>query len=85
MKLVRDRPDTLIEINEDKLKFFYSHIDGWVPLSFYDNMKKTFPRVAVLLEDKKIEHGFVEHFDQSLLMAEICAKEIDKNNNILKL
>ena len=81
MGLVTERPNKLIQQNYSKLRFVYSHKDNWVPLSYYDDMKRDFPTAAVLLEDTSVEHGFVENLQHSKYMALKCEEMIHLNES----
>ena len=76
MGLVVDRPDEKLKENREKLRFIYSHKDNWVPLDYYDDMKRDFPEIPILLENKDIEHGFVENEKHVKIIAQECEKLI---------
>lgn len=54
---VKERNNTIIARNKDKIKLYYSRIDGWVPESFYDDIRKEIPGVDAELTN--INHTFV--------------------------
>ena len=76
MSLVVDRPDDLLRENRHKIRFIYSHKDNWVPLNYYEDMKRDFPEIPILLENKEIEHGFVENEKHVAIIAQECEKLI---------
>lgn len=49
----------LIEANQSLLKFYYGAIDGWTPISYYDELKRRFPKIDAELCKRNIEHAFV--------------------------
>ncbi|EFA08623.1 lipid droplet-associated hydrolase [Tribolium castaneum] len=54
---VRERNDTLIKENCNKIKFLYGHKDGWAPPTYCDNLKKDIPGVNT--EMSHFDHSFV--------------------------
>ena len=85
--LARDemkRVDTLdvdvIKENVDLLKFYYGTTDGWVPVSYYHEIKQKVPGIDAELDDKKIDHAFV--LRSSNEMGRVVAKWIKNNRRI---
>ncbi|SPP84752.1 lipid droplet-associated hydrolase [Drosophila guanche] len=59
MSRVRGLQKEIIERNLHLLKFYYGTTDGWVPVSYYEQLKKDFPQVDATLDTQKIDHAFV--------------------------
>lgn len=59
MARVRGLQREIVEQNLDILKFYYGTTDGWVPVSYYEQLKKDFPKVDAQLDTQKIAHAFV--------------------------
>ncbi|EDW92818.1 lipid droplet-associated hydrolase [Drosophila yakuba] len=59
MARVRGIQREIVEQNLDILKFYYGTTDGWVPVSYYEQLKKDYPKVDAQLDTKKIAHAFV--------------------------
>ena len=68
MALVKERPDSLLKQHANKLTFFYSQIDNWVPKSYYSQMITDYPEIRIQVVEDSIPHGFVEQ--HSIQMAE---------------
>lgn len=60
-----------IKANRDKLVFYYGANDDWAPLSFYKDMKVTFPDVDIRLDGRCLEHAFV--FRSSHIVSKVVA------------
>lgn len=48
-----------IQTNVSKLRFYYGTTDAWVPISYYHEMKETFPEGDIHLCEEGYEHAFV--------------------------
>ncbi|EDW50030.1 lipid droplet-associated hydrolase [Drosophila sechellia] len=66
MARVRGIQREIVEHNLDLLKFYYGTTDGWVPISYYDQLKKDYPKVDAQLDTKKIAHAFVLRHSQPM-------------------
>ncbi|XP_068143360.1 LOW QUALITY PROTEIN: lipid droplet-associated hydrolase [Drosophila tropicalis] len=67
----------IVEKNLDLLKLYYGTTDGWVPISYYEQLKKHYPQVDAQLDTKKIDHAFV--LRHSKPMALIVRDMIEEN------
>lgn len=77
MARVRGLQRELIAENLPLLKFYYGTTDGWVPVSYYEQLKRDFPKVDAQLDSKKIDHAFV--LRHSKPMATIVSNMIQQN------
>lgn len=59
MQRVRELDAIIINDNKKLLKFFYGTTDGWVPVSYYDNLRQAVQGVDAVLDDQRIDHSFV--------------------------
>ncbi|KAH8266580.1 hypothetical protein KR026_002364 [Drosophila bipectinata] len=59
MARVRGVQREIVEQNLDVLKLYYGTTDGWVPVSYYEQLKKDYPKIDATLDDQKIAHAFV--------------------------
>ncbi|XP_017063513.1 lipid droplet-associated hydrolase [Drosophila eugracilis] len=66
MARVRGIQREIVEQNLDILKFYYGTTDGWVPVSYYDQLKRDYPKVDAQLDTKKIAHAFVLRHSQPM-------------------
>ncbi|EDV50144.1 lipid droplet-associated hydrolase [Drosophila erecta] len=66
MARVRGIQREIVEQNLDILKFYYGTTDGWVPVSYYEQLKKDYPKVDAQLDTKKIDHAFVLRHSQTM-------------------
>lgn len=57
MEKVNELDHVLIDQLSDKLLFYFSTTDGWVPLSYYEDLKKSHPQVQALTTNNR--HAFV--------------------------
>ncbi|GLH05871.1 Lipid droplet-associated hydrolase [Gryllus bimaculatus] len=57
MDVVTELDPDLINNVVDKLFFYFSTSDGWVPLSYYEDLKKSHPRIHALTTNHR--HAFV--------------------------
>lgn len=58
MERIKEPDYALIKQNEHRLTFFYSTLDGWVPVTYYERLVEKFPNVKAQLTDK-FTHSFV--------------------------
>lgn len=65
MKVV-ERDNEIIKEHLSKLTFYYGTIDGWCPVSYYEDIKKDFPGGDIRLCEKKIPHAFVLSHSQEM-------------------
>ncbi|KAH8371052.1 hypothetical protein KR093_006002 [Drosophila rubida] len=77
MSRVRGLQREIVEENLELFKFYYGTTDGWVPVSYYDQLKKDFPKVDAQLDSKRIAHAFV--LRHSKPMAGIVSNMIEQN------
>ncbi|KAH8408718.1 hypothetical protein KR215_011485 [Drosophila sulfurigaster] len=77
MARVRGLQRELVQENLGLLKFYYGTTDGWVPVSYYEQLKQKFPQVDAKLDSKKIAHAFV--LRHSKPMATIVSNMIQQN------
>ncbi|XP_030386262.1 lipid droplet-associated hydrolase [Scaptodrosophila lebanonensis] len=77
MSRVRGLQREIIEDNLHLLKFYYGTTDGWVPVSYYEQLKRLFPNVDAQLDTQRIDHAFV--LRHSRPMAEIVSGMIQQN------
>jgi len=82
IKVLYEADYDIIEKHLDKLLFYYGTTDGWVPIKFYENMKKRFPSGNIHLCDREIRHAFV--LDSSEEMAETVWKWLVARNDSLR-
>lgn len=59
MDVVKTRDNEALEKYRHKCKFYYGKSDGWVPVTYYENLKKDFPDVDAELCSRSFEHAFV--------------------------
>lgn len=59
MQRIKEADIETIEKNKKILKFYYGTIDGWVPVRYYDELKKRVPGVDAELCTRGINHAFV--------------------------
>lgn len=81
MATVRNLDIPQIKNNIKLLKFYFGTTDGWVPISYYNNLKEKVPNADAILDNKHIEHAFV--LRSSKLMGNILAdwiKQYSVNN-----
>ncbi|XP_043532770.1 lipid droplet-associated hydrolase [Chiloscyllium plagiosum] len=69
MMHVVQRDDHTIRRYLDKLIFYYGYNDHWCPITYYEDMKKSFPEGTIHLCQKGIRHAFV--LDANLEMAQM--------------
>ncbi|XP_001352453.2 lipid droplet-associated hydrolase [Drosophila pseudoobscura] len=74
---VRGLQKEIIERNIHLLKFYYGTTDGWVPVSYYEQLKKDYPQVDATLDGQKIDHAFVLRHSQPV--AAIVREMIQQN------
>lgn len=77
MDRVVDLDIETVKENKDLLQLYYGATDGWVPVSYYEDIKKRVPDIDAVLDDHKIEHAFV--LKSSELMAKIVGEMVQKN------
>lgn len=77
MEKVRGLDREIVKENIDKLKFFYGAKDGWVPVKYYEDLKRDIPNVDAILDKNNIEHAFV--LRSSSKMGAIVAEWINEN------
>ncbi|KAH8234594.1 hypothetical protein KR032_000318 [Drosophila birchii] len=77
MARVRGIQREIVEQNLDLLKLYYGTTDGWVPVSYYEQLKKDYPKVDAQLDTQKIAHAFVLRHSQP--MAAIVRDMIQKH------
>lgn len=58
MDILSKRNNESIKENKDKIKFYYGKTDGWVPVMYYENLKKDIPGVDAELCVRNFEHDF---------------------------
>ena len=49
----------VIEQNLKKLIFYYGATDHWAPVTYYEDLKETFPDGEIYLCERKFKHAFV--------------------------
>ena len=66
MLMAMDEMDKIKELdvehlkeNIDRVKLYYGTTDGWVPTSYYHEIRKTIPGINAELCTQGIEHAFV--------------------------
>ncbi|XP_069742544.1 lipid droplet-associated hydrolase isoform X2 [Narcine bancroftii] len=69
MMQVVQRDDSTIKLFLHKLIFYYGSNDHWCPVSYYEDMKRSFPEGTILLCQKGIRHAFV--LDANVEMAQM--------------
>uniref|UniRef100_UPI00398F44C8 lipid droplet-associated hydrolase isoform X2 n=1 Tax=Pristiophorus japonicus TaxID=55135 RepID=UPI00398F44C8 len=69
MVQVVQRDDSTISRCLDKLIFYYGCNDHWCPITYYEDMKRSFPEGTIHLCQKGIRHAFV--LDASVEMAQM--------------
>lgn len=82
--LAKQEMDTVVNLdleaikdNKDLLTLYYGTTDGWVPIKYYEELKKQIPDIDAVLDDRKTEHAFV--LKSSEPMAKIVEEMIRKN------
>ncbi|XP_051880274.1 lipid droplet-associated hydrolase isoform X2 [Pristis pectinata] len=69
MAQVVQRDDSTIKRFLNKLIFYYGSNDHWCPVTYYEDMKRSFPEGTILLCQKGIRHAFV--LDANVEMAQM--------------
>lgn len=59
MAVVKELDADLVTQHKEKLWFYYGSKDGWVPVSYYQNMRARFPDVDMQLCKRGFYHSFV--------------------------
>uniref|UniRef100_A0A1L8DBY4 Lipid droplet-associated hydrolase n=1 Tax=Nyssomyia neivai TaxID=330878 RepID=A0A1L8DBY4_9DIPT len=59
MTRVREVDTQVIENNKGILKFYYGTTDGWVPVSYYEDLCVKIPGIDAELDNEEIAHAFV--------------------------
>ncbi|XP_022910348.1 lipid droplet-associated hydrolase-like [Onthophagus taurus] len=77
MYTVRARNDDIIKANLEKITLYYGKSDCWVPISYYDKIKKEIYGINAQLCDKNYKHAFVLH--DSIEMGDLVGEWIQKN------
>jgi pimeloyl-ACP methyl ester carboxylesterase len=77
MATVRELDVATMVANQDIVTLYYGTTDGWVPVSYYEDMKRRVPGVRAELCRKKLPHAFVLKHGPD--MAHICGNWIAKN------
>lgn len=77
MAVVKELDNEMVTQNKKKLWFYYGTKDGWVPLSYYQNMRVKFPDVDIQLCKRGFYHSFVlKHSNE---MGQILGNVINEN------
>ena len=79
LKTVLDPDYDQIRSLKDKLWLYYGVGDQWVPLEYYENLKKNIPDIDAEVCDKGIKHAFV--LSSSAETADIVAAKILNKNS----
>lgn len=77
MIVVKELDDEMVRKNKKKLWFYYGTKDGWVPVSYYQNMRVKFPDVDIQLCKRNLYHSFV--LKNSIEMGQILGNVINEN------
>ena len=59
MDKVRELDVEHLKRNINRVKLYYGTTDGWVPTSYYHEIRKTIPDINAELCSKNIAHSFV--------------------------
>lgn len=77
MELVRDKNCEIIKKNKDKMRFYYGSSDGWVPIRYFNQLKRDIPTINAELCANNYQHHFVLH--NSTSVGKMVASWFDKN------
>lgn len=77
MAVVTELDNEMVTQNKKKLWFYYGTKDGWVPVSYYQNMRVKFPDVDIQLCKRNLYHSFV--LKHSIEMGQILGNVINEN------
>ncbi|XP_037940139.1 lipid droplet-associated hydrolase-like [Teleopsis dalmanni] len=80
MARVRFLQTNIIEQNLNLLTFYYGTTDGWVPVEYFNGLKKEFPEIDAQLDTKKIDHAFVLRYSKP--MGGIVSNMIVQNSTL---
>ncbi|XP_059470689.1 lipid droplet-associated hydrolase [Neocloeon triangulifer] len=82
--LAADEMESILELDvetvdqhKDKLRFYYGQIDGWCPLTYYDNLKENVPDARAHACTNGYRHAFVLNYSRP--MADIVSKWIKEH------
>ena len=78
MTVVKELDADLVTQHKEKLWFYYGSKDGWVPVSYYQNMRARFPDVDMQLCKRGIYHSFVlkNSNDMGQLLGNVISENI---------
>lgn len=77
MAKVRGLDREIVRENVGILKFYYGSRDGWVPVKYFEDLKRDIPNVDATVDKNNIEHAFV--LRSSVQMGAIVANWIMEN------
>lgn len=85
--LAKQEMDTVVNLdleivkeNKNLITLYYGTTDGWVPVKYYEELKKQIPDVDAILDTHGIAHAFV--LKSSEEMAQIVGDLVRKNRVI---
>ena len=78
MVVVNELDEDLVSLHKKKLWFYYGSKDGWVPVSYYQNMRVKFPYVEMQLCKRGFYHSFVlqNSHDMGQLLGNLISENI---------
>lgn len=77
MDRVVDLDIDIVTENKDLLKLYYGATDGWVPVKYYEDLKKRVPGIDASLDEHQTAHAFV--LKSSEQIAKIVGEMVQKN------
>ncbi|XP_012280823.1 lipid droplet-associated hydrolase [Orussus abietinus] len=83
LQRVRELDHNVIEKHASKLWFYYGTRDGWVPVSYYENLKACHPKVDAVLCKRRFYHSFVLNNDVEMgyIVADKINEMIDQSHS----
>lgn len=77
MVRVREIDIDIIARNKHRIKIYYGAIDGWTPLTYYNQLKERIPDVDASVDDRQINHAFVlrSSVEMGIIVAEWISKK----------
>ncbi|XP_018324799.1 lipid droplet-associated hydrolase [Agrilus planipennis] len=80
---IKERNNNVFSKFKSKIKLYYSTTDGWVPLTFRDNVKRDFPDIDAEICSRGFEHAFVlKHSRDMGEMVSSWIKESKSKDNL---
>ncbi|XP_014212970.1 lipid droplet-associated hydrolase [Copidosoma floridanum] len=79
MHQIKNRNDSTISQHKNKLYLYYGMMDGWVPIRYYEDLKKRFPDIDAHLCKRSFRHAFVlqDSVEMGQMIGDMINKSID--------